>query len=67
MVWINLNISKKESHLISIGKNTTIAGNVEFVTHGNSISKVLSVVTNLFSEMIPEEKCFIGARSVIVY
>ena len=65
--WINSNIAKKEPHLIFIGRNTTIAGNVEFVTHDNCISKVLPQYTDLFGRINIGENCFIGARSVIMY
>lgn len=65
--WINSNIAIHEPHLIHIGSNTTIAGNVEFVTHDNSISKVLPEYTDLFGEIHIGKNCFIGARSVILY
>ena len=66
-VWINSNIAKNEPHLISIGMNTTIGGNVEFVTHDNSISKVLPEYSDLFGKITIGNNCFIGARSVIMY
>ena len=53
--------------MISIGNNTTIAGNVEFVTHDNSISKVLPNTTDLFGKITIGRNCFIGARSVVMY
>ena len=53
--------------MITIGKNTTIAGNVEFVTHDNSISKVLPQYSDLFGKISIGENCFIGAQSVIMY
>ena len=45
--WINIcsNIAINEPHLITIGYNTTVGGNVEFVTHDNSISKVIESTT----------------------
>ncbi|HEL1969401.1 acyltransferase [Streptococcus suis] len=67
--WINIcsNIAKNEPHLISIGNNTTIGGEVEFVTHDNSVSKVISGTSDLFGKIYIGENCFIGARSVILY
>lgn len=67
--WINIcsNIAKNEPHLISIGNNTTIGGEVEFVTHDNSISKVIPGTSDLFGKIYIGENCFIGARSVILY
>lgn len=66
-VWINSNIAINEPHLISIGENTTVAGNVEFVTHDNSISKVIPNATDLYGEIRIGNNCFIGARSVLMY
>ena len=68
-LWTNIcsNIAINEPHLISIGLGTTVAGNVEFVTHDNSISKVLPNTTDLFGKIIIGNNCFIGARSVIMY
>lgn len=66
-VRINCNIAKNEPHLITIGENTTIAGDVEFVTHDNSISKVIPNTTDLFGKITIGKNCFIGARSVILY
>lgn len=67
--WININsnIAKNEPHLITIGNGTTIAGNVEFVTHDNSISKVLPNTTDLYGEIVIGRNCFIGVGSIIMY
>lgn len=67
--WINIcsNVAVNEPHLIQIGCNSTIGGNVEFVTHDNSISKVLPDTTDLFGKITVGNNCFIGARSVIMY
>lgn len=67
--WININsnIAINEPHLIFIGQNTTIAGNVDFVTHDNSISKVMDKATDLFGKIEIGRNCFIGARSIIMY
>ncbi len=67
--WTNIcsNIAINEPHLISIGLGTTVAGNVEFVTHDNSISKVLPNTSDLFGKINIGNNCFIGARSVIMY
>ena len=61
------NIVTPESHLIEIGSNVTIAGNVELITHDNSISKVLPNMTDLFGKIKIGNNCFIGARTVIMY
>lgn len=64
---INSNIAKNEPHLINVGQNTTIAGNVEFITHDNSTSKVIPISTDLFGKIIIGRNCFIGAISAIMY
>lgn len=68
-LWTNIcsNIAINEPHLISIGLGTTVAGHVEFVTHDNSISKVMPDTTDLFGKITIGNNCFIGARSVIMY
>ena len=67
--WTNIcsNIAINEPHLILIGLGTTVAGNVEFVTHDNSISKALPNTTDLFGKITIGDNCFIGARSVIMH
>ncbi len=40
---------------------------MEFVTHDNSISKVLPNTSDLFGKITIGNNCFIGARSVILY
>lgn len=40
---------------------------MEFVTHDNSISKVLPEYSDLFGRIAIGQNCFIGARSVIMY
>lgn len=61
------NIVTTESHLISIGCNVTISSHVDFITHDNSISKVLSGTTDLFGNITIGDNCFIGAHSLIMY
>lgn len=54
--------------MIWIGENTTISGNVEFVTHDNSISKVMpGEASDLFGQIHIGKNCFVGARTVIMY
>ena len=53
--------------MISIGNEVTIADDVSFVTHDNSISKVIPGSGNLFGKIKIGDKCFIGSHSVIMY
>ena len=64
---INCNIMTPEPYLIEIGDGTTVAADVTFVTHDNSISKVIPDVTDLFGKICIGSKCFIGSRSVLMY
>ncbi|MBP1962310.1 acyltransferase [Paenibacillus aceris] len=61
------NIMTPEPYLISIGENVTISNNVQFITHDNSICKVLPNMTDLFGKITIGNNCFLGARSVIMY
>jgi len=60
-------ISKMEPWLISIGHNTTVAGNVSFITHDNSIAKLKLGCSNLFGKIVIGNNCFIGENSTILY
>lgn len=61
------NILTPESYLISIGNNVTISTDVLFITHDNSISKVMCNTTDVFGSIHIGDNCFIGARSTIMY
>ena len=60
-------VSTTESYLIKIGENTTISNDVRFITHDNSICKVLSDKTDIFGNIVIGKNCFIGSRSTIMY
>lgn len=66
-VAINSNILTSETYLIEIGDNVTISDHVSFVTHDNSISKVIPGSGNLFGKIIIGNNCFIGAHSILMY
>lgn len=61
------NILTPESYLIKIGENVTISSGVTFVTHDNSIKKVITDTTDLFGNIIIGDNCFIGSHSLILY
>lgn len=56
------NILTPESYLIKIGENVTISSGVTFVTHDNSIKKVMTGATDLFGNIIIGDNCFIGSH-----
>lgn len=61
------NIATSESYLIEIGDNVTISNNVQFITHDNSVIKVLPDATDVFGKICIGNNCFIGARSILMY
>lgn len=60
-------ISTTESYLIEIGDNTTVSNDVQFITHDASVAKALDGVTDLFGKIVIGSRCFIGARSIVMY
>lgn len=65
--YIYSNIAKNEGCLIDIGENTTISGNVELITHDNSISKCIPNVTDLFGRIKIGDNCFVVNGAIILY
>lgn len=61
------NIMTTEPYLIRLGNNVTISGNVVFVTHDNSLSKVSSEYVNLFGYITVGDNCFLGQNTTIMY
>ena len=66
-VRIYSNILTPESELIRIGSDVTISNGVTFVTHDNSIIKVLPDATDLFGSITIGNHCFIGSHSILLY
>lgn len=59
-------IETPEPYLISIGNNVTVAGDVKFITHDNSISKVLPQYSVTVGRIAIGHNVFIGARVLIM-
>lgn len=59
-------INSAEPYLIEIGDNVTISSNVNFITHDNSVSKVLENVTDTFGKIVVGDNCFIGLGSILL-
>lgn len=53
--------------MIIIGDNVTIAEDVQFVTHDNSIMKVDNSCYNLVGFIKIGNNCFVGQRSTVLY
>ena len=61
------NIATTESYLISMGDNVTIAGGVSFITHDNSVSKMIPNSTDIMGPIKIGNNCFVGACSILMY
>ncbi len=59
-------ISSPEPYLISIGNNVTISTDVHFITHDNSVCKVLPEFTDIFGKIQIGDDCFIGSNAMIL-
>lgn len=53
--------------MITIGDNTTISSEVRFITHDNSISKILDDKSDFIGEIQIGNNCFIGENATILY
>lgn len=56
-----------EPYLVDIGDNVTISGDVKFITHDNSISKIDRSCPNVFGKITIGDNCFVGQRSTVLY
>ncbi|HJB45125.1 MAG TPA: acyltransferase [Candidatus Mediterraneibacter surreyensis] len=61
------NIMTVEPYLVEIGNNVTISGNVTFITHDNSVSKIYGNGYDLFGKITIGDNCFIGSHSLLLY
>ena len=59
-------IRSREPSMIRIGNNVTISGSVSFVTHDNSILKVLAPMTDVVGPITVGDNCFIGQNSILM-
>ena len=64
---INSNILTSESYLIEIGDNVTISDHVSFITHDNSISKIINGKSDIYGRIKVGNNCFIGAHTILMY
>lgn len=55
-------IGTPEPYLLTIGDNVTISTDVHFITHDNSICKVLPEFTDVFGKINIGDNCFIGCK-----
>lgn len=61
------NIMTTEPYLVSIGNNVTISGDVQLITHDNSVCKIYGDGRDLFGQISICDNCFIGAGCIIMY
>lgn len=55
-----------EPYLLSFGDNVTVSTNVSFITHDNSVIKILPNYTDTFGEIKVGNNCFIGSGAIIL-
>ena len=61
------NLITREPELIEIGDNVTIATNVKFVTHDNSVKLLIPDASDCFGRIKIGNNCFIGENALIIY
>lgn len=59
-------LRSNEPSLIKIGNHVTISSGVAFVTHDNSILKVLDPATDVVGMITVGDHCFIGQNSILL-
>ncbi|EJT6501161.1 DapH/DapD/GlmU-related protein [Clostridium perfringens] len=59
-------IMSAEPYLLEVGNSVTISTDVKFITHDNSISKIIKDKTDIFGQIIIGDNCFIGASSILL-
>ena len=64
--YLYSDLSTTETYLISIGDNTTVSNDVQFITHDNSVCKVIEGATDVFGKITVGRNVFIGAHSILM-
>ena len=59
-------LRSNEPSMIKIGNHVTISSGVAFVTHDNSILKVLDPMTDVIGRITVGDHCFIGQNSMLM-
>lgn len=59
-------LCSNEPSMIHIGNHVTISSGVAFVTHDNSILKVLDPMTDVVGRITVGDHCFIGQNSILM-
>lgn len=59
-------LTSSEPYLLSFGNNVTISTDVSFITHDNSVIKIIENATDTFGRIIIGNNCFIGHRATIL-
>ncbi|WP_311794553.1 acyltransferase [Alicyclobacillus acidiphilus] len=59
-------IDTTEPYLVEIGRNVTISSGVRFVTHDNSITKIIPGKSDVFGKIKIGDNCFIGLGAILL-
>lgn len=55
-----------EPYLLNFKDNITISSGVNFITHDNSVTKIIDNCTDIFGEINIGNNCFIGMNSILL-
>lgn len=55
-----------EPYLLEFGNNITVSTQVTFITHDNSVSKIIKETTDVFGRIEIGDNCFIGHNTTIL-
>lgn len=55
-----------EPYLLEFGNNITVSTQVTFITHDNSVSKIIDGYTDVFGKIKIGDNCFIGHNTTIL-
>lgn len=59
-------LQSREPFMIRIGNDVTISSGVAFVSHDNSILKILEPMTDVVGPITVGDRCFIGQNSMLM-
>lgn len=59
-------VQSNEPSMITIGNDVTVSSEVAFITHDNSILKVLDPMTDVVGKITIGDKCFVGQKSILM-
>ncbi|MBS6509126.1 MAG: acyltransferase [Paraclostridium bifermentans] len=59
-------LTSAEPYLLEVGDNVTVSSQVAFITHDNSVSKIIKNKTDVFGRIKIGNNCFIGHNTTVL-